>query len=140
MAWAGQNQEVWNAAFNGALAGMFALAQPTDPTATDYAKYTAAAKAWAVAVDAQILSNAAISTGANGTTVVASAGVNAATQQAYVSLVTALSFGYWSQRSNSVVLSSDAGVTSTDYTVPATALGAMVTAAQTVFTAQSSLT
>jgi hypothetical protein len=138
MAWAGNNQEVWNAAFNGALAGMYAGAGITDPTAADAASYTAVAKSWAVAVDAAVATNAAISTGANGTTVVASAGVNAATQQAYVSLVSTLSMGYWLNRNGANLPATPP--TSASFTTAATALAALVTAAQTVYTAAASLT
>ena len=138
MVWAGNNQEVWNAAFNGALAGMFAQAPVADSVAADAASYTAVAKAFAVEVDAAIATNGAISTGANGTTVVASAGVNAATQQAYVSLVTSLCFGYWFSRSGANLPATPP--TAASFAVAAAAINALVTASQTVYTAAVSLT
>jgi hypothetical protein len=156
MAWAGNNQEVWNAAFNGALAGIFAnlgfaVKVPgsgpppiPDTTTADYAPYAAVAEAWAIAVDAAIGTNAAISTGTNGTTVVPSAGVNAATQQAYVSLVTTLSLSYWQNKQGSLLQLNANGTphtpVSTDYTAQAGGIAAVVAAAQVVYTAASSLT
>jgi hypothetical protein len=157
MAWAGNTQEVWNAAFNGALAGIFAnlgfaVKLPSsglppavpDTTTADYAPYAAVAEAWAIAVDAAIGPVTGMSTGTNGTTVPPTTAAEAATQQAYVSLVTTLSQSYWQNKQGSLLQLNANGTPHTpvytDYTAQAGGIAAVVAAAQVVYTAASSLT
>jgi hypothetical protein len=121
MAFSGNNQSIFNSALNGCLAGMLAGGQVVDPTAADFASMVAIAVAFATEVDAKIATDAAMSTGAAGTTIDPVAGATQATFIAKPNLAFALCFGYWFGRPFAP------GVTATaaGYVVGATSIAAI---------------
>lgn len=121
MAFSGNNQTIYNAALDGALAGMVASGQVQDPTTADYAALGAAATVWATKLDSLIATDATLSTGAGGTTIAPIAGATTANLNAKGHLAFALSFGFWFGRN--VPLS--APVTAAAVTAGATAVAAV---------------
>jgi hypothetical protein len=149
------NPIVFNAAFAGSLAGQLAGSALTGIASTDQVAGTYGAAAgiasnFAQALDAVVPQGApgsitGVSTGASlpgtgGTTVVASAGVNAASQQAYNSAVFGLAFAYWYQRkSANIQASGDAGLSPTDYAYVAASIAAQLAEVTTALTADGTL-
>lgn len=107
MAFSGNNQSIYNAAYNGFIGGAVAGRGVTDPTASDYSSLATAAIAFATEVDANVPTDAELSTGAAGTTIAPSAGVNAAAAYAKTHLMYSLCFGYWAGRYNVDIVTSD---------------------------------
>ena len=154
----GNNQAVYNAALNGCLAGIFANAgfivvgegpggappAVPDGVTDDYAPYVFLATQWAAAVDKAVPTNPQISTGQGGTSVVASAGANVATQDAFITLVSDLSYGYWVNKQGSLYQLNANGTphtpNSTDYTAQALAIAAIVAQALVAYAANGSNT
>lgn len=117
MAFSGNNQSVYNAALDGAMAGMLAGRPLTDTTTADYAAFGNAATIFATKLDSLIATNASLSTGAAGTTVPPTTALITATLNALGHLAFGLSFAYFYQRPA-------LDVTLADYTALATAIGA----------------
>ena len=116
---ANNNNLLFNAALNGALAGMNATRSPTSGTAGDYAVTVNAAKQFAVEVDSLIANDGLIS-GGGGVTLAAS---TAAITDAVCSkggLLLAICTGLWIGKTAQ-------SVTATDYAVIAAAAVAMYT-------------
>jgi hypothetical protein len=140
MAFSGNNQLVYNAAFNAALAGQLAQqplvgASPAlTATSPVYVALAAVASAFAKAVDAAIGNNVSLATGAAGTTVPPTTALITATQGALVGIVYAVCLGFWNSRAGAQ-LAADAGATSTDYTAIAAQVLAIFTAASTAYAA-----
>jgi hypothetical protein len=122
MAFSGNNQSIYNAAYDGFLAGALAGKVYTDETAADYATLTASATAFATEQDSVIATDPELSTGAGGTTVPPTTNVLTQNQLAKVHLMFSLCFGYWSGRFNSDNVPSD-------YTNSALAIKAVYTEA-----------
>lgn len=120
MAFSGNNQTIYNAAFDGAMGGMMAGAQATDPTQADYNTMQAVATLWATKLDSLIATDANLSTGAGGTTIDPIAGVTTASLNAKSHLAFALSFGYFMNRNQPT----SAGLTANTFTIGATAVAA----------------
>lgn len=120
MAFSGNNQSIYNAAFDGAMAGMMAGAQSADPTQADYNVIAAVATLWATKLDSLIATDANLSTGAGGTTIAPIAGVTTASLNAKSHLAFALSFGFFVNRNQPTT----AGITANTFTVGATAIAA----------------
>jgi len=100
MAFSGNNQLIYNAAFNGCMAGAVAGAQIADQTATDYAALQLVANAFAQEVDSQIATDPQLATGAAGTTVPPATAAETSAQQAKAGIVFAVCFGFWFARPN----------------------------------------
>ena len=92
MAFTGNNQTIFNAALDGAMAGTLSGRSISDLTQADYNVYAQAALALATEVDANIATDPNLSTGAGGTTIAPVAGVTTATLNAKGHLAFALSF------------------------------------------------
>ena len=107
MSFSGNNQSIFNAAYNGALGGFFEGRVSADPVAADYSQFATVALAYAQAVDAAIPTDAELSTGAAGTTIAPGAGTNAAAAYAKTQLMVSLSRAFWSGRLPSDIVSAD---------------------------------
>jgi len=138
MAFSGNNQLIYNAAFNAAMAGQLAQnplvgASPAlGATAPIYVAIAAVATAFATAVDAAIATNANLATGAAGTTVPPTTAAITVNQGARVGIAFAVCLGFWNSR-GSATLAADAGATSTDWTAIAAQVNAIYTAAVTAY-------
>jgi hypothetical protein len=120
MAFSGNNQALYNAALNGALAGQLAGAQQSNTVSSNYAAYGNVATAFATEVDSKITAVANLTSA--GASVVQATAAEAATQNAYCSIIFGLSFGFWFSRAGS-------DVTAADYSAAATAVFAVYTQA-----------
>ncbi len=94
------NQTLYNAALNGALAGMFAGSPVQDTTSADYAPYTAVATAFASAVDAGIGADATLT--AAGATIVPTTAAQQANALAKSDLMHGICSSYWFQKSAAI--------------------------------------
>jgi hypothetical protein len=135
MAWAGNNQAIFNAAMNGMASGILAGRKSTDGVATDYAALYAAAAVFATGVDTAIATDATMSTGASGTTVVGSAGANQNSFNRQPDLVFGLAFGYFF---GSALQGTAADTTAATYTTAVAVILAAYTASTTQATASFS--
>jgi hypothetical protein len=116
MAFSGHNQTLYNAALNGALAGMMSGRPITDATTADYAAMGNAATAFATEVDAGIAADATLTTA--GATLVPASAANQANALAKSNLMNALCKAYWEGRVGS-------DTTDADYSEGATAIAAV---------------
>ena len=107
MAFSGNNQAIYNAAYDGFLAGALAGKVYTDEVAADYASLSVSAGAFATELDSVISTDANLSTGAAGTSVPPTTNVLTSNQLAKTHLMFSLCFGYWSGRFNSDNVPSD---------------------------------
>jgi hypothetical protein len=119
MAFSGNNQTIFNAALDGMFAGALCGKPFTDGAATpnSYATLEAACVVFATAMDADIPTNANLSTGAGGTTIDPVAGVTTASLNALGHLAFGVAFAQFFQRFT-------ADLTAGDYTVAAAACAA----------------
>lgn len=115
MAFSGNNQLIYNAAFNGAMAGMMAGRPITDATTADYAAYGNVATAWATEVDSLIVTDAQLA--AAGATVPPTTAAETAAQQAKAGFIHQLSHSYWQGRDIT-----GASTVAANYSVAATAV------------------
>lgn len=97
MAFTGNNQTLFNAAMDGALAGMMAGRDMKDATQNDYNAVASAALSYATEVDAQIAADATLT--AAGATVIPASAANQQNFNAKSHLMQAISFGVWHGRS-----------------------------------------
>jgi hypothetical protein len=100
MAFSGNNQTIFNQAFNGYMAGALSGRPIADTVAADYSSLVTSGLAFAQEVDANIPTDAELSTGAGGTTIAPAAGAAAANAYAKSSLMFSLCLGYWQGRLN----------------------------------------
>ena len=137
MSFTGNNPTLYNAAFNGALAGMIAgnqLNAAAVPSATDQntVAMVAAATAFATEVDSLIPitgAQANITTSATpNTTKAPVAGITTASQLAFSVVLFGICFGYWFGRPDNVT---SPAPTAAGFAQPAAAVVAIYTAAQT---------
>src|ERR1700690_2901878 len=144
MAWAGNNQLLFNAALNGMMAGVHAgqpnPGNPSAPlTAASYAAIATASAAFAKELDSLIATDPQLATGANGTSVPPATAAETSGQSAKVGIVYGLSEAYWRDR-RGIGFSADAGATPADYLPAATAISVIYTASVTQYGLSFSLT
>ena len=113
MSFSGNNQTLFNAALNGALAGILASGKLVDATQADYANMSATAMNFAAAVDAGITADATLTTG--GASIVPGTAAQQANAVAKSAIMFGLSFGYFFQRSIA-----GAAIAQTNFTTDAT--------------------
>lgn len=146
------NPSLYNAAFNGCLAGQMAgngLAGVVnnvnvDNTPGTYTPFVAIAAEFGKVVDATLGGTGVANlSGSNATLPQASTAAIAATQLALVGTMFALCFGYWYSRKSANISANpttDPGnLLAADYTLAAEAIVTQFVAAETSFAAQSSL-
>lgn len=125
MAFSGNNQSLYNAALNGALAGQIAGSQIADGNTAHYATYGNVASAFAKEVDAGIVADATLTTA--GATLVPASAANQANALAKTSIMFQLCFAYWLGRQGA------SDITATDYAVAAAAIAAAYAQAVTQY-------
>lgn len=146
------NPSLYNAAFNGALAGQMAgngLAGVVNNTNVDntpgtYTPFVAIAAEFAKVVDATLGGTGVPNLSASNATIVQATAADAGTQLALTGTMFALCFGYWQNRKSANISANpqtDPGnLNPADYTLAAEAIVTQFEAAQSSFAAQSSLT
>jgi hypothetical protein len=105
MAFSGNNQTLYNAALNGALAGMMSGRMSLDATIADYASVGAAATAYAAKVDSLIAADPTLT--AAGATLVPASAANQQNFNAKSSLMHHLSAAIWRDRAGTDTTSAD---------------------------------
>lgn len=93
MAFSGNNQSLYNAALNGALAGMMSARSNTSGTTANYASWGAAATAWATKVDSLITADATLTSA--GATIVPASAANQQNALAKTSMMQAICKSFW---------------------------------------------
>ena len=146
------NPSLYNAAFNGCLAGQIAtngLAGVVnnvnvDNQAGTYTPFVAIAAEFAEVVDATIGGTGIANLSASNATVIPSSAAIQATELALCNTMFALCFGYWFNRKSANIsanpVTDPGNLNPADYTLAAEAVVTQFTAAKSSFTAQSSLT
>jgi hypothetical protein len=145
------NPSLYNAAFNGALAGQLAgngLAGVVNTVNVDnqvgtYTPFVAIAAEFAKVVDATLGGTGVTNVSTSNATVVPSSNVIQSTQLALVDTMFALAFGYWYSRKSANIsanpVTDPGNLLAADYTLAAEAVVTQFAAAQASFAAQSSL-
>lgn len=140
------NPSIFNAAYDGALAGLLAGSgltgiAATDNTATSYATASSIANAFATYMDQTQITSAITHLSASNATIVQATAAEGGTQLALPLGMFGLCFAYWFQRSGAAFTQPPSAVVlPATYAAACAAIAAQFTEAQAAFAAAGSLT